>query len=287
MYSRRKLDDEITSIETIRSITEIYQQIAAISIIQIKNSVSRTRTFLAGVALVYGHAKQTYIKIAQALLSRRKDIAKLAFIKRNNKEVVVFISANQTLYGDIISRVFKDFKKDLEQTKVDSVVIGRIGKGLMEREDIDSRVEYFDLDDYKPEWDKIQEITEFISQYEKITVYYGEFLSIANQVPARSDISGGVTLGTPVKTVKDYFFEPTPEKIMEFFETQVIANLFHQKIYEAQLARFASRLITMNEATKNATDKLDTLNDDFLKLKKYVRNKKQLITHSGRALWEA
>ena len=287
MYSRRKLDDEITSIETIRSITEIYQQIAAISILQIKNSVSRTRTFLAGVALVYSHAKQTYIKIAQALLSRRKDIAKLAFIKRNNKEVVVFISANQTLYGNIISRVFKDFKKDLEQTKVDSVVIGRIGKGLMEREDIDSRVEYFDLDDYKPEWDKIQEITEFISQYEKITVYYGEFLSIANQVPARSDISGGVTLGTPVKTVKDYFFEPTPEKIMEFFETQVIANLFHQKIYEAQLARFASRLITMNEATKNATDKLDTLNDDFLKLKKYVRNKKQLITHSGRALWEA
>src|SRR3989344_526415 len=285
MYSRRRLHEEIDSIETIRSLTDIYQQISAISILQVKNSVSRTRTFLAGVALVYGNAKESYIKNAQTLINKRKDISILDFIRRNNKEVLVFVSANQTLYGDLISRVYKEFIEDLKAKKVDSVVIGKIGRSMMARENADSRVEYFDLADYKPEWTKIQEITDLISQYEKITVYYGEFLSIVNQIPAKSDISGGASLGTPVKTVKDYFFEPTPEEIMKFFETQVIANLFHQKIYEAQLARFASRLITMNDASKNATEKLGDLNEDFLRLKKYVRNKKQLVTHSSRALW--
>ena len=285
MYSRRRLNEEIDSIETIRSLTDIYQQISAISILQVKNSVSRTRTFLAGVALVYGNAKQSYIKNAQTLINKRKDISNLDFIRRNNKEVLVFVSANQTLYGDLISRVYKEFIEDLKVKKVDSVVIGKIGRFMMAREDLDSRVEYFDLADYKPEWTKIQEITDLISQYEKITVYYGEFLSIVNQIPTKSDISGGAVLGTLVKTVKDYFFEPTPVEIMKFFETQVIANLFHQKIYEAQLARFASRLITMNDASKNATEKLGDLNEDFLRLKKYVRNKKQLVTHSSRALW--
>lgn len=287
MYSRRKLNEDIANIETIQSITEIYQQISAISIIQVKNSVSRTRTFLAGVSLVYAHAKQSYIKSAQTLMNRRKDVVNLDFIRRNNKEVLVFVSANQTLYGDLISRVYKDFIKEVKEKRADSVVIGKVGKSMMEREEIDSRVEYYDLADYKPEWTKIQEITNVISKYEKITIFYGEFLSLLNQMPAKSDISGGVSLGTPVKTVKDYFFEPSPEKILEFFETQVIANLFHQKIYEAQLARFASRLITMNEASKNASDKLDSLHDDYLKLKKYVRNKKQLVTHSGRSLWGA
>lgn len=285
MYSRRNLNEDIESIETIQALTEIYQQISAISILQVKNSVSKTRAFLAGVSLVYSHAKQSYIKSALTIISRRKDITKLDFIRRNKKEVVVFIAANQTLYGDLISRVYKDFLKEVKEKKSDSVVIGRVGKAMMEREEIDSRVEYFDLADYKPEWTKIQEITNVISKYEKITIFYGEFLSLLNQIPTKSDISGGASLGMPVKTTKDYFFEPSPEEILEFFETQVIANLFHQKIYEAQLARFASRLMTMNEASKNASEKLNSLNDDYLKLKKYMGNKKQLLTYSGRSLW--
>jgi ATP synthase F1 gamma subunit len=251
----------------------------------VKNSVAKTRGFLAGVSLVYGHAKQTYITKAQSVLTRRKDLSSLSFIRRNEKDVLVLVSSNQSLYGDLITRVFKEFIRDVKETKSDSVVIGKLGRAMMEREDVDTRVDYFELDDYKPEWSKLQEITDFIRKFEKIKVYYGEFLSIANQIPAKSDISGGASLGSPIKVVKDYIFEPTPEKIMEFFETQVIANLFHQKVYEAQLARFASRLLTMNEATKNANKKLEGFQADYLKLKKYVRNKKQLSTMSGRMLW--
>ncbi|MEX0617058.1 MAG: FoF1 ATP synthase subunit gamma [Candidatus Woykebacteria bacterium] len=285
MYTKRQIRYEIDSVETIKSLTEIYQQISAISILQVKNSVGRTRNFLAGVSLVYNHAKDSYFKNAQKLIGKKKSLSDLDFIRRNNKEVLVFVSSNQSLYGDLIFKVFNDFIKDVKEKKADSVVVGSLGKALVERQNLDSRVEYFDLADYKPEWNKIQEITDFIKKYEKITVYYGEFLSLVSQIPAKSDISGGATLGSYTKSAKDFFFEPTEKEIMEFFETQVIANLFHQKIYEAQLARFASRLITMNEATKNASEKLASLTDDYLRFKKYLRNKKQLTTTSGRALW--
>ncbi len=285
MYSKKRLSEEIQGVQSVRSLTEVYQRISAISILQVKNSVAKTRGFLAGVSLVYGHAKQTYIKRAQTFINRRKDLSSLSFIRRNKKGVLVFVSSNQSLYGDLITRVFKEFIKDVKETKSDSVVIGKLGRAMMEREDVNTRVDYFELDDYKPEWTKLQEITDFIRKYEKIKIYYGEFLSIANQIPAKSDISGGASLGSPIKIVKDYIFEPTPEVIMEFFETQVIANLFHQKVYEAQLARFASRLLTMNEATKNANKKLEGYQADYLKLIKYGRNKKQLSTMSGRVLW--
>ena len=285
MYSKKRLSEEIKSVQSVRSLTEVYQRISAISVVQVKNSVAKTRSFLSGVSLVYGHAKQAYITKAQNIITRRKDLSNLSFIRRNNKDVLVLVSSNQSLYGDLIMRVFREFIKDVRETKSDSVVIGKLGRAMMEREDIDTRVDYFELDDYKPDWSKLQEITDFTRKYEKIKVYYGEFLSIANQVPAKSDISGGATLESQIKVVRDYIFEPTPEKIMEFFETQVIANLFHQKVYEAQLARFASRLVTMNDATKNANEKLERFQADFLKLKKYGRNKKQLSTMSGRMLW--
>ena len=113
MYNSRRLNEDITSIETIRSLTDIYQQISAISILQVKNSVSRTRAFLAGVSLVYSHVKQSYVKNTQSLISRKKDITSLDFVRRNNKEVLVFVSANQSLYGDLISRVFEDFIKEV------------------------------------------------------------------------------------------------------------------------------------------------------------------------------
>jgi len=199
--------------------------------------------------------------------------------------VLVFISANQNLYGDLVFKVFQNFVSDVKKTQSDALVVGSVGKDLVERENLNSRVEYFDLADYKPDLAKIQEITEIINKYEKITVYYGEFMSLLSQVPIKTDISGGVTLTSGSASVKDFIFEPSPKAVLEFFETQIIANLFHQKVYEAQLARFAARLISMNQASEKATLKLNKLNEDYLKFQKYLRNKKQLATFSGRVLW--
>lgn len=286
MYSKKELSQGISSVETIKSVAEIYQEISAISIKQVRNSVARTRNFLAGVVQVYQHTKEVYIKKIQTLLNRNKDISNLSFIKRNGKEVLVFVSANQSLYGNLIHNVFKDFINEVKKTGNDAIVIGSLGKGLVEPENLASRVEYFDLSDYKPEWTKIQEMTTVLSKYEKIIIYYGEFQSILNQIPTKSDISGGATIGEPVGVIKDYIFEPSPESVIEFFETQIVANLFHQKIYEAQLARFAARLVSMNNAADKANGELKKLNQSFLKFNKYIRNKKQLATFSGRLLWE-
>ncbi len=285
MHTKKQLSQEIESVGTIESLADIYQEISAISILQVRNSVARTRTFLTGVAQVYQHSKLAYIKKAQVFLTRKKDISNLSFIRRNGRNVLVFISANQSLYGDLIFKVSRQFLKDIKRTRGDAVVIGGLGKALVERENLATRIEYFNLDDYKPEGDIIQEITAFISKYEKITVYYGEFQSVLNQIPTRSDVSGGATLESPVGAVKDYIFEPSPEAVLAFFETQIIANLFHQKVYEAQLARFAARLLLMNLAADKANRELKKLNEEFLRFKKYLRNKKQLSTESGRLLW--
>lgn len=285
MYSKRELNENIASVKTVKSLAEVYQEISAISITQVRYSVARTRKFLEGVSQVYSHAKQSYVRKVQILIGKKKGLENLDFIRRNGKEIKVLVSANQNLYGNLIFRVFQEFIKDLKKSGEDALVIGKVGKNLVEKENLGSRVQYFELSDYKPEWTRIEDMTNVIGRYEKITIYYGEFVSVASQIPNKSDISGGVSLSTQVGEVRDYIFEPTTEQVMEFFEKQVVANIFHQKIYEAQLARFAARLLLMNQATDKAKKELDNLNTAHLKFTKYVSNKKQLTTVSGRSLW--
>src|SRR3990167_3792469 len=99
MHTKKELTEQIEDVRTIKSLSETYEEIAAISILQVRNSVSRTREFLAGVSGVYKTTKQVYIKKVQNLLVGKRDMANLSFVRRNGKEALVFLSANQNFYG--------------------------------------------------------------------------------------------------------------------------------------------------------------------------------------------
>ena len=105
-----------------------------------------------------------------------------------------------------------------------------------------------------------------------------------NQSPTKEQISGGASLHQKGKG-KKYLIEPSPQKIMEFFETEIISALFNQKIFDHQLARFASRMVAMDQATENANDIIKKLNRENKSLKRRVMNRKQLEVFAGLSLW--
>ena len=127
-------------------------------------------------------------------------------------------------------------------------------------------------------------------KYERVYIYYGKFGNVVTQTSIASSITGEDIFETEVPEAiprEDRFiFEPTLEKIVSFFETQVRANLFTQTLLENQLARHASRVNAM-EAALIEIDKESKVFDRMKKrLKTQLKNKKQLETISGLALWE-
>jgi len=66
MYSKRELAEQIEAVKTVKSLAEVYQEIDAISIFQVRNSVAKTRNFLSGVSGVYTDVKQVYQKKLEA-----------------------------------------------------------------------------------------------------------------------------------------------------------------------------------------------------------------------------
>jgi len=286
MYSRKEFTENINAATSIKSITTIYQEIASLRMNQLKDKVARTSAFLDGVAEIYNHAKSAYIDIIKSqTVKKDKAYKELKFIKRNGKAVLVFLSANEHLYGELILNVWDKFREDKRQTGLDGVVVGTFGKYLVKNESgLGENVKYFDLNDDKPGQDQINKILDYISKYEQIFVYYGKLITVLNQSPTKEQISGGATLEQKVAS-KKYLFEPSPQKILEFFETEIISALFNQKVFDHQLSRFASRMVAMDQATENANEIIKKLDRQYKTIKRRVLNKKQQDVFSGILLW--
>lgn len=272
MASLKETQQDIEIISSIRNITSTYQTLANMRTNQIRDEVLRTRAFLKGVAKIYHHAKADYLASVDS-----NNLEQASFIRRNEKNVAVFLSANERFYGTLILNTWREVQNYLRAHTSDLVVTGDLGKRFVERRDLETELRYFDLDDEHPSSEQVKTILEFIKQYERIIVFHGRFKTAFKQQSAQTDISGGITLEeTEQRESSYYLFEPSPEAILKFFEDEIIGALFNQTLLEHQLARFASRMVAMDHATQNADKKLDNLRHQAKLFKSRVQNKRQL-----------
>ena len=73
-----------------------------------------------------------------------------------------------------------------------------------------------------------------------------------------------------------YIFEPSLETILQFFETEIFASMFEQIVREGELAKNASRVISMDQADINIKLKIKNLKLIALRSRHEKANKKQL-----------
>lgn len=274
MHSLEEIQNKKDIISSLESIAYVYQQQALDRMETLRQEVLETRSFLGGVAKIYNRAKGTYLS---SLRGGEEEFKKASFIQRNGRQVVVFLSANERFYGAIILDLWSEVKEWFKEHECDLVVVGSVGKRLARSDGLVDDINYFDLDDKEPEKGQISRILDFISNYEQILVYHGSFETIFSQTTERENISGGVTLKeAPGKEANKYLFEPSPEEILKFFETEIIQALFKQSILEHQLGRSASRLMAMSSAHEKSEKKILNFQQEKRRLQRRIKNKKQL-----------
>lgn len=270
MATIKEVEEDIDLISTIEDITSTYQTLANMRVRRIQDEVLRTRTFLEGVAQIYHHAKTAYLGSLE-----KSSLEQASFVRRNKKRATVFLSANERFYGTLLLDTWNRVQKYAKNHSTDLIVVGDIGKHLVEEQGQNLKTKHFELDDENPTEEQKRMILEYIKKYEDIVVFHGRFKSAFRQVPKKTNVSGGITLKETPEETKDYIFEPSPKAILEFFEEEIIGALFNQTLLEHQLARYASRMVAMDQASQNADDKLNKLQHKATRLKKRVQNKKQ------------
>ena len=272
----KKIKEDLKAVSNIETITRTYQEIANLRMNEIRQKVLNNREFIEELSQVYTLAKKAYL----VLLKKEKP-----FIKPKRERVVVFLSGNERFYGTLFSDIWRELLNYLAKNKADLAVVGRMGKYLAERSGFGHKMFYFELNDDKPEKNRLREIIDFIKNYEEIIIFHGRFQTILSQKVVQSNISGGVTLKEELEEVKSYLFEPSPEAVLEFFETELLSAFFNQTILEHRLSKYTTRMVAMYQATENAKKRERKLKIEQKKIERQLLNRKQIELFSGSQLW--
>lgn len=297
MPQRKKVLEDLEALNSLKNLASSYEEIAVIKMQKLKDSVLRTRDFLADLSDVFVDLKASYTREVKELLVKRleRDQHLLPSLQKNGKTLMVYLSSNGRLYGAVTQKTYKLFMQDLkkpESAGADIVVIGSAGKEMLENAGVQKHhpYEYFEIPDTNVEVEHIKKLMKKFLQYEAVHVYYGKFGNVIKQTPIQTSITGEDIFETevvaPLPREDRFIFEPTLEKIFHFFETQIVANLFSQTLLENQLARHASRVNAMEEALIHIEEESKVLNQTKNRIKHASQNKKQLETISGVILWE-
>lgn len=280
MQTRRQLDIQISELETLKVVSQAYAQIASFRIKKMRDTVLITRSFLGEVSLVFQSVLQSYRAEAEKLAKKSGGIKgkKITFLSHNGRTAAVFLSANSRLYGDLIARTFETFAAEVGKQDLEVTIVGKYGLSLFEDRFVDKPFSYFDFPDAATDQNALKTLITHLAQYEEIRFFYPQFQNAVTQKPTILRLTAGEVItqektGSEVK--QSYLFEPSLEAILAFFETQIFSSLIEQTIKESQLAKFASRVLSMDRASEKIREELARVEITKLKLRHQLVNKKQ------------
>lgn len=288
MKTKAQINTEKQFVSTLKTLAQAYEEISVIRMQRVRNSVLTTRDFLSSLAEVFRDVKSSYQKEIERHQKGKKGNLLLKPVK-NGKTVSVFLSSNNKLYGDIVNRVFDLFTESIKDQQTDIVIVGRIGKQLFDQKNTGRTYTYFEIPDQSPKLQDLKPILLFVVPYEKIIVYYGQFANMISQIPVSTEVSGAESL--EIKEEADapktqFFFEPSLETILEFFEDQVFTSLLKQVVDESELSRLAARIKSMEDSLGNIEKQEQKLKLDTFRSKHLLENAKQIQRLAGISLWK-
>lgn len=279
MLYLKDIQAEIQEISSLKELTQVYGEIASTRMKKIRGYVLRNREFLSSIKSIFedtlaAHARKLSKLIAEGKITKGGNVT---FLAHNGKSVSVLVSANTGFFGGIVKETFDKFLEDIRKGDDEATIVGKVGRALFLEAEPRRPYVYFDLPDYGVDPRKLAEVIKHLVQYNEIKVYYGKFQSVVTQKPDMQLIASGTPVEADVEEAKtQYLFEPSIEDILMFFETQIFASIFDQSIREAQLAKFASRILAMDVASQNIEERVSKLALRKLSFMHKFANDKQL-----------
>lgn len=263
-----ELNADIAGLSALQDFSFTYQQIAAMRMRKIRANVVANRDFYNALLEVYHATSKMYVQVFKK--PHRNDT--------NGKKVAVLLSSNTGLYGDIVRRVFDLFVLSHATDDTALVITGRLGKKWIDSLALGKAYVYYDLPDSTAHLDTyVHDIYREVKDYQEVVVYHGLFGSIINQKATQTTVTKNLLPeNSEADKTLSFIFEPSIDEVLATFEKQLLYLFFDQTVSEGNLAKYGSRMVSLDQSTRNIAKNL-TLTKATLTKSKYMRqNKKQL-----------
>lgn len=289
MQNIQKIEQEIEIATSVKSLAVAYEEISIMKMKKIRDVVLNMRFYLDNLYPVFKEVRKIYVetnmtKKSLLMLKEEDDLSKnFSTIKKNGKTVIVLITPNSRMSGNLTKAVISHFLDDLPESakgkNIDYVIIGKIGASLIRGTYTklnNKNVLFFDFPSMKSETE-ILRIVQSIMKYDKVLVYYGKFKNLIQKVSTKDEISAEYENVNPKEMMKsDFIVEPDVGHILNFFELQVFSVLFKQRLSESELGMLGSRISAMEAAITKSDQKYNQLISQRRTYRKKEDQRKQI-----------
>lgn len=279
MRNLKAINQSIEFIDSFEMVSQSYQEIAVLEMKKIRSSVLNSRFYFEQLENLFKEIQVSYQREITKLLMLHqvKTLQQYAKLSKNGRKIVILVTPNSRMYGNLTEIIFKEFLKHIEGPKTDIAIVGKVGKLMYDAIEYKKPYTFFEIPDNSLKIEDIRPLIYFTFPYHEIHMVHGRFENIIHQAPVLTDITAISHDHDHIdSTVAEFLLEPSIEGILHFFHMQIFSSFFKQVVYESYLARAASRITSMTDVLGNLTvmRAKSTLQRNFYK--KNNDNKRQL-----------
>lgn len=242
------VEKDMAGIGTLKDLTNVFESLASTQVAKVKNKAQVSQEFFQ---LLWQRYTSVRVDPKKRITNRTDG--------NNGRKVLVLISAEAGLSGDLDMRMIETMQANYDPANTDIIVLGSHGANQLSQRGI-PYIRFFQV----PESDSyvdVSPIVNVIIDYRQIVVYYEEYLSLGQQEVRSIDlISHMKTMSEDASedtmTDEDTIFEPSLNEIADQMEETMMALALNQTILQSGLAQAASRFNAMTVAEDRAAELL-------------------------------
>lgn len=270
----KEINNLIEEAKSLKEITQAFTQISSSKLKRIRAGVERNREFFQDLSGIYG--------LINIIAKRRK----IPSPPKNGKILSILLTSNERFYGKITSELIEFFLVQISKVRCDKMVVGRSGVETIKS--LNYALSYTPLilkSDF-PDSVEFLALSKVVNDYSKVLVFHPQFQSVMTQIPIIADITKSelevhTQTGQSEELIAQYntfIVEPEIKVMVEFFDNQIKILLLEATFLEAELARTASRLISMDSAQNEAEKYLSSQQLLLLNAQRSIQNARILET---------
>ena len=291
MPSLDDLKKRIASVKSTQKITKAMKMVAAAKLRKAQEAAEQSRPYADNM-------KNLMDSISRGFIQTDSSRNLLTGSDEDKTYLLVLFTSERGLCGGFNSQISKSLKEKIvelqkQNKEVKIICIGKKGYDIIKRQYNELIVDTIDLSEIKSvQYGDAKEISDkiikmyFDAEFDKCLIFYNKFKSVISQVPTEQQVVPAEIVeqtDNEDKVMYNNFieFEPNEKEILEELLPLNFAVQIFKALLESSASEQGSRMSAMDNASRNASDMIDSLTLFYNRSRQAVITKELIEIISG------
>lgn len=291
MPSLDDLKKRIASVKSTQKITKAMKMVAAAKLRKAQEAAEQSRPYADNM-------KNLMDSISRGFIQTDSSRNLLTGSDEDKTYLLVLFTSERGLCGGFNSQISKSLKEKIvelqkQNKEVKIICIGKKGYDIIKRQYSELIVDTIDLSEIKSvQYGDAKEISDkiikmyFDAEFDKCLIFYNKFKSVISQVPTEQQVVPAEIVeqtDNEDKVMYNNFieFEPNEKEILEELLPLNFAVQIFKALLESSASEQGSRMSAMDNASRNASDMIDSLTLFYNRSRQAVITKELIEIISG------